>query len=89
MNAAHVLRLSRHLLVLVRTGQLRFRLETFGLYYPRPQYSAPWWQISPWILWGLVRRAKAYAAWLEEMDGIAQAGDTSWWESYRRQTHVS
>ncbi len=80
MTPREVLLLVRHLTQLVRYGQLRFRLETFGLYYPAPQYAAPWWRISPGHLLLLLRRSGAYAKWLDEMDRIARRGSASWWD---------
>ncbi|HZU12624.1 MAG TPA: hypothetical protein VFB58_07265 [Chloroflexota bacterium] len=62
--------LTRHALLLWRTGQLRFRLETFGVYYPALPYSAPWWRISTPVAFMLLRRARSYAHWLVEMDDL-------------------
>ena len=73
-------RLGRHLFCLWRAGQLRFRLETFGLYYPSPPYSAPWWRISLRGLAHLARQTGSYARWLEEMDCLRREGPPGWWE---------
>lgn len=68
-----------HGIALARSGQLRFRLETFGLWYPRPLYQAPWWQPDPRVLRHLVGRTGRYAAWLRELNAIRRAGSTGWW----------
>jgi hypothetical protein len=68
-----------HGIALVRSGQLRFRLETFGLWYPRPLYQAPWWQPDPRVLWHLAGRIGGYAAWLRELNAVGRAGSTGWW----------
>lgn len=68
-----------HGIALARSGQLRFRLETFGLWYPRPLYQAPWWQPDLRMLRHLVERTGRYAAWLRELNTIRQAGSTGWW----------
>ena len=62
--------LLRHTLLLYRTGQLRTRLETFGIYYPALPYTAPWWSISPRVAGLLLRRARTYALWLVEMEDL-------------------
>lgn len=64
------LTLLRHGLLLWRTGQLRTRLETFGLYYPALPYAAPWWKISPHAAGLLLRRSRAYAYWLVEIEAL-------------------
>lgn len=63
--------LSRHTCTLWRTGQLRFRLETFGLYYPAPPYTAPWWKARPRNALLLLRQMPAYARWLVEMEDLS------------------
>jgi hypothetical protein len=75
--------LLRHMYRLWRGGQIRFRLETFGVYYPRLPYSAPWWKISPRVTLLLLRRLPAYARWVEEMEDITVGGAPVWWVSYR------
>lgn len=81
MSGTSFLRLARHIALLVGTGQLRFRAETFGLYYPAPQYAAPWWRVSPTVLALLLRRTRSYARWLDEMEMIARSGGSAWWET--------
>ncbi|HLJ66559.1 MAG TPA: hypothetical protein VKX16_04280 [Chloroflexota bacterium] len=71
--------LGRHTLRLGRTGQLRFRLETFGVYYPAFPYAQPWWRISPPQLFLLLRQAPRYADWLSEMDALRREGAATWW----------
>lgn len=81
MNTGEVAHLIRHIVRLKRAGQLRFRAETFGLYYPAPQYAAPRWRVSPRSLVMLLRRAGAYGRWLREMEMISQNGGRSWWDT--------
>ena len=76
------LALLRHAALLWRTGQLRFRLETFGLYYPAPQYQAPWWRVSPRSSLLLLRQGRAYAHWLVEMHELRD-GPSGWWSRER------
>jgi hypothetical protein len=71
--------LVRHALLLWRAGQIRFRLETFGVYYPALPYRAGWWRVSPRVVALLLRRAPAYAGWLNEMQVIRRAGPSGWW----------
>lgn len=66
--------LLRHGLLLWRAGQLRTRLETFGVYYPALPYTAPWWRVSPRSTVLLLRRARAYAHWLAEMENLRRRG---------------
>jgi hypothetical protein len=77
--------LLRHALGLWRAGQVRFRLETFGVYFPTAPYSAPWWRMSPSVLILLLRRARAYAEWVEELDRIRRGGSETWWDGKRPQ----
>lgn len=74
--------LGRHAGLLWRSGLLRFRLETFGTYYPGLPYEAPRWRLSarPTLL--LVRRSRSYARWLLEMDDVRRTGAHGWWERH-------
>lgn len=81
MSLAGFIRLARHVVRLARAGQLRFRAETFGLYYPSPQYAAAWWRVSPRTLVMLARRGGKYGRWLGEMENIARMGGSSWWDA--------
>ncbi len=74
--------LLRHALLLWRAGQVRFRLETFGLYYPAVPYAAPWWRISPRIAWLLTRQVRSYACWLLTMEQMRHKGAASWWTQH-------
>jgi hypothetical protein len=75
-----VLALARHAWVLCRAGQLRFRLETFGLYYPALPYTAPWWRIRPRIAAMLVRQSIPYARWVMLMDRTRRSGMSATWD---------
>ncbi|MGH2447005.1 MAG: hypothetical protein ACRDFS_00125 [Chloroflexota bacterium] len=68
MTARVAFALIRHLYRLWRYHQLRFRLETFGLYYPSLPYDAPWWRISPPVLLLLIRQLPEYGRWLIQME---------------------
>ena len=72
----------RHGLLLWRAGQVRFRLETFGIYYPYPPYAAPWWRIAPRSAWLLMRQVRAYTAWVMEMKELRSHGPTGWWAQH-------
>ena len=71
--------LARNAVRLIRGGQVRFRLETFGLYFPHLPYETPIWQISPRVAFLLLRQLPAYSRWLAEMEEIGLAGPESWW----------
>lgn len=73
----------RHLYRVIRNGQLRFRLETFGVYYPELPYRAPWWRVSPRGVWLLLRQAPAYAKWVVEMERLRHADGSAWWRGRR------
>ncbi|GAC1645883.1 MAG: hypothetical protein NVS4B2_35250 [Chloroflexota bacterium] len=66
--------LVRHVFRIWRAGQLRFRIETFGLYYPSLPYSSPWWRISHLYARMLLARLTAYAHWVDEMEAIQRRG---------------
>lgn len=70
---------ARHLLSVIRSGQIRFRAETFGLYYPALPENRPWWQISMSGLRELMRTGPAYVRWLGDMERIAAHGAHEWW----------
>jgi hypothetical protein len=74
--------LVRHGLLLWRTGLLRFRLETFGTYYPALPYRSPAWRLSLAHTILLLRRARSYGRWLVEMDELRRSGAHGWWESH-------
>jgi hypothetical protein len=71
--------LTRHLYRVWRAGQLRFRLETFGVYYPALPYAAPWWKVSPRAIHLLLRQLGPYATWLVEMEDLRRYGPAPWW----------
>lgn len=71
-----------HLYRLARTGQLRFRLETFGLYYPELPYQSAWWRFPARNALLLLRRAAAYARWVVEMEELSRSGAAGWWAQY-------
>lgn len=72
--------LLRHGLLLWRSGLLRFRLETFGLYYPELPYRSPVWRISPLYCVLLLRRTHSYGRWLLEMQDTRLYGAHGWWK---------
>jgi hypothetical protein len=77
--------LARNIARARRWHLLRFRLVTFGVYEPHPWYGRQvaahrWWQVNPRVVWLLVRRTAAYGRWLVEMQAVARAGQSSWWE---------
>lgn len=74
--------LGQHLLRVWRAGQLRFRLETFGLYYPALPYSSPWWRVRFRNLVLLLRHARSYARWVHEMEALKRAGPAGWWAQH-------
>ena len=76
----------RHLWRVVRGGQLRFRLETFGVYYPELPYRSPWWRVSPQALQMMAARMWAYARWVEEMEQMRRKGGAIWWQRRRSGT---
>jgi hypothetical protein len=78
-----LLRLLRHGALLWRSGQIRFRLETYGLYYPARPYEAPAWRVSLRSARLLIEGAHAYARWLAEMDEVAAHGPAGWWSRHR------
>lgn len=76
----------RHSIQLGRAGQLRFRLETFGLYYPALPYTTPWWRFSPRGLILFLRQLPDYARWLVEMEDV-RGGGAVWWDQRLRELH--
>jgi hypothetical protein len=75
--------LARHLYWVVRSGQVRFRLETFGLYYPALPYEAPWWRVNPRGLLLLLQRLPFYIHWIAEMEELRRQGAEGWWSRRR------
>lgn len=78
------IRLVRHAYGVVRGGQLRFRLETFGLYYPALPYTADWWRFPGCNLLLMLRQSKRYSAWVIEMEEIRRSGAGAWWDRHGR-----
>lgn len=76
--------LARHFYRIWRAGQLRFRLETFGVYYPALPYTLPWWSARPANLILFLRQFAAYARWIMEMDEMGHAGAQGWWRSQKK-----
>lgn len=81
MQATRIL--IRHAWVVWRAGQLRFRLETFGLYWPSMPYAAPWWRVSPRSLGLFLRQSRSYCRWIIDMEELRRAGPEAWWRRYR------
>ena len=78
------LALIRNGLAIVRNGQLRFRLETFGLYYPSLPYLRPIWRVSPRVALLFLRQLPAYSRWLAEMRDLERTGTEGWWRTQWR-----
>lgn len=75
--------LLQHARLVWKTGQLRFRLETFGLYWPALPYERPWWHLSPRAVRLLLARSVAYSRWVLEMHALEHEGPEGWWRQYR------
>ncbi len=71
----------RQLVLLVRGGLLRWRLETYGLYMPSLPNARPWWRFNLRALGGLLRHGRAYDRWLREMRSLCGAGASEWWRT--------
>jgi hypothetical protein len=74
--------LARHFYLVWRTGQLRFRLETFGLYYPALPYRSPAWRFPLANCALLLRQARKYLVWVLEMEAIRRDGPDGWWDRH-------
>ncbi|GEM_PF-3980520 len=79
------MRVVRHLWNLVGAGQLRFRMETFGLEYPavpgRPVRLPPGRNVL------LVLASLAlYLRWLREINVVLRNGGRGWWRWRTRGT---
>jgi hypothetical protein len=72
---------ARHAYQVWRAGQIRFRLETVGLYYPALPYQSPWWRfpLSNAVL--LLQQSRSYASWVVEMESLQREGPTGWWDA--------
>lgn len=70
---------ARHALLLARSGVLRWRLETFGLYMPSLPNARPWWRPNWRMLALLLQRRGPYTQWLREMDAMHAYGASGWW----------
>jgi hypothetical protein len=68
-----------HLYRLWRTGQSRFRLETYGLYYPGFPYERPLWAVNPAVLVMFARHLPSYTRWVRRMEGLRSRGPGGWW----------
>jgi hypothetical protein len=72
-------RMLAHFLALLRSGQLRFRLETFGLYHPATPDTRPSWKVSPASVLLLLRSGREYAAWIRTTGFVREGGAHEWW----------
>jgi hypothetical protein len=72
----------RQLVLLVRGGLLRWRLETYGLYMPSLPNARPWWRFNFRALGGLLRHGRSYDRWLREMCSLRGAGAPGWWRTH-------
>ena len=68
-----------HLISLLRAGQLRFRAETYGLYYPAEPDQRRWWQVAPSTVVELGRNLRRYRNWRRLMVYIAAGDAHEWW----------
>jgi hypothetical protein len=68
-----------HVWRLIRSGQARFRAETYGLYFPALPGSRPAWKVSPITLVMLARTLPRYARWHRRMEILAMRGGHDWW----------
>jgi len=68
-----------HLVSLVRSNQLRFRAETFGLYYPALPGRRHAWTVSPRGLLLLAQSLRTYPTWQARVSAIARGGAHEWW----------
>jgi len=75
------LALIRNGLAIIRGGQLRFRLETFGLYFPAPPYRRPLWRVSPRVALLFLRQLPAYGRWVTELRDLERDGPEGWWRA--------
>jgi hypothetical protein len=69
----------RHVISLLRSGQLRFRAETFGLYHRGLPEQRPVWRLNAAGLLLLLNSARRYAAWRSSMAAVARHGPHEWW----------
>lgn len=73
-----------HLWRLLRLRLLRFRLETFGLYFPSLPHARPWWRVTPHVVPLFARRLLPYTRWAADVRYIGQRGAAGWWERHLR-----
>lgn len=69
----------RHLAALFRSGQARFRAETFGLYFPALPNRRRWWMVSPSVVRHMAHQLRGYARWHRTMASVARGGAHEWW----------
>lgn len=70
----------RHGILIWRTGQGRFRLETFGVFYPALPYTTSWWRTPVGNVVLLLCRIHSYGRWIVEMHALEQGGAGRWWD---------
>ena len=73
---------TRHLTRVAMAGQTRFRLETFGSYYPHLPYTRRTWQMSPRYVLLFIRRLPSYLRWVDEMEHLRRQGADEWWRDH-------
>ncbi|MBI4507932.1 MAG: hypothetical protein HY691_20590, partial [Chloroflexi bacterium] len=69
---------------LVRLRLLRFRLETFGLYYPSLPHERPWRRVAPAVALLVARRLPGYLRWIGDLRAVARRGAAGWWRRHQR-----
>jgi hypothetical protein len=73
-----------HIWRLLRLRLLRFRLETFGLYFPSLPHSQPWWRVTPRVIPLFARRFLPYVRWTGDVRHVARRGAAGWWQRHLR-----
>lgn len=64
---------------LIRSGQARFRAETFGLYYPSTPDRRHWVRADPTTLRILLKQVTRYRSWRDDILAISRGGSHEWW----------
>lgn len=68
-----------HLATLFKAGQVRFRMEAYGLYYPSTPEKRPVWRAAPAAIPALLRSLPAYVTWVRQARQVQMGGAHEWW----------